>query len=323
MTTPLDPDTLTDPRDAAAYWFARERAGQMDETQRARMQAWLGADPQHALEYRRAQGIWNATGRIAPARLRALAAEPPARFLSRRRLTLGLGATAAAVAAGLVLPGMILPSYAATFHCPHGERRQITLPDGSMVELNTDTALDVRFYAGRRTTQLTTGEAAFSVTHDPQRPFYVEAADTQVRVTGTRFDVLYETPNVRVAVEAGAVEVRQGTWWNRHTVVLGAGQTVQTGLQGLGHITEGNVDALLAWREGRIVFADMTLSAAVTQINRYAPHPVVLEDPTLASVRVAGVFSTDHTDAFLDLLPSIAPVRLLRNADGTTRIARR
>jgi transmembrane sensor len=167
------------------------------------------------------------------------------------------------------------------------------------------------------------GEAAFAVAHNADRPFYVHAADTVVRVTGTRFGVRRDAGQVRVTVESGSVEVRHGPWWNRDTARLTAGQTVRADTQGLAPVRRADAGALLAWRQGRVVFRDTPLSQAVAEINRYAPQAIQLSDASVGRERIAGVFSTDDTQPFLDLLPAIAPVRVLRRLDGTPVITRR
>lgn len=327
MTIPIDPDTLTDPRDAAAYWFARERSGSMDDADRQRLDNWRRAHPEHEREYRRALGIWNVAGMIPSERLRTLAGEPrkqDAPSLGRRRLALGLGtACAAAIVAAVVLPESESPGYSQEFSTEHGKRRQIALPDGSTVDLNSGTSLAVSFYNGRRVIELAAGEAAFAVTHDADRPFYVRAADTVVRVTGTRFGVRLDVRQVRVTVESGSVEVRQGSWWNRDTTKLSAGQTVQANAEGLAPVQHADAGALLAWRRGRVVFHDTPLSEAVAEMNRYAPQAIKLGDAGAGRMRVAGVFSTDDMQPFLDLLPAIAPVRVWHRPDGTPVIASR
>lgn len=325
----IDPDTLTDPRDAAAYWFARQRSGSMGEAERHQFDAWRRAQPEHDREYRRAQGIWNATRLIPAERLRELIREPrpgATRHLQRRRLVLGLGvASAAAVVSGVVLPQWLdLPNYSEHFSTDHGSRRQVALPDGSVVDLNTDTDLTVRFYEDRRTVALTAGEAAFDVSHDSDCAFYVDAGDTTVRVTGTRFGVRRYGDTVRVAVESGSVEVKRGPWWEKNVIYLTAGQAVMVPVQGvLAPISHVNVAAMMAWRHGRVVFQGTPLAQAIDEINRYAPRAIQLVDGTLAQVRIAGVFSTDNTQAFLDLLPSIAPVRVSWRADGIPTVSRR
>ncbi|ALM82842.1 FecR family protein [Bordetella sp. N] len=346
MTEPLHPDSLTDPRDAAAYWFARVRSDTMSAAERQQFEAWRHNDPAHDLEYRRAEGIWNAANLIPADRLRALMSDgaapttkpfqkeetrhhaAPRAPRPNRRLVLGLGlggACAAAVAAGVWLPPLLeAPSFDQPFASGHGERRQVALPDDSVMELNTDTNVSVRMYRDRRLVELAAGEAAFTVSHNADRPFYVQAGATTVRVTGTRFDVRRDGDAVLVAVESGSVEVADGPWWRRDKAALTKGQSIRNRAGGgLNAMEQSDVASLLAWRQGRIVFRDTRLANAVAEINRYAPAPIRLDDASLADIRVAGVFSVENTQAFLDLLPNIAAVQVRRQDDGSALIQRR
>ncbi|WP_454691403.1 FecR family protein [Achromobacter aloeverae] len=356
MTEPVHPDKLTDPRDAAAYWFARVRSDSMSDMERRRFEAWRRADPLHEREYRRAEGIWNAARLIPADRLRAMMEETPASdpaagsaipsaakrsgqprlgaarqsappaLVPRRRLMLGLGtACCAAIAAGVALPRWLeTPGYDRAYGTGHGERRQVALPDDSVMELNTDTALTVRMYDDRRVVELSTGEAAFTVSHNAARPFYVQAGATTVRVTGTRFAVRRDGGAVQVAVESGSVEVANGPWWHRDKAALRGGQSVRSRPEGgLAAVEQPDVASLLAWRQGRVIFRDTRLASAVAEINRYAPAPIQLADASLADIRIAGAFSVDDTEAFLDLLPGIAPVRVRHLDDGRVLIQRR
>lgn len=333
MTDPINPDTLTDPRDAAAYWFARVHSEQMSQAERQMFDAWLRADPVHELEYRRARGIWNASSQLGADRLRALVQDvpatsrPPTPAPTRRRLMAGLAvACIAAVVAGVLLPRWNAgdPDYAAQYGTQSGQRQHVSLPDASVVDLNTATQLSVMLYADRRVVMLDAGEATFSVTPDQSRPFFVEAGGTTVRVTGTRFNVRREGDAVRVAVDSGTVAVESGGWWNRNQVLLVAGQGTHTLADG-GLSPAGTVDVvnLLAWHRGRTVFRDVPLSEAVSEMNRYGHTPIRMSGPDVESMRISGVFSVDNPRAFLDLLPAIAPVRVQNGADGSPVIVRR
>lgn len=331
MTNPIDPDTLTDPRDAAAYWFARVHSEQMSQTERQQFEVWRRAHPSHDLEYRRARGIWNASAQLGQDRLRALTAEPQAaacrRAPGRRRLVAGLAvAGAAAVVAAVVLPrwGGGDPSHAAQYATRAGQRQQVSLPDASLVDLNTATQLSVALYPDRRVVELKAGEATFSVTPDASRPFYVEAGGATIRVTGTRFNVRRDGDVVRVAVDSGSVAVQAGHWWNRSQVLLVAGQATRTVQDGrLSPSEKLDVANLLAWQRGRAVFRDVPLSEAVSEMNRYGHAPIRVSGDDVAAMRISGVFSVDNPSAFLDLLPAIAPVRVQSGADGSALIVRR
>lgn len=115
-----------------------------------------------------------------------------------------------AVALGLGLfSGLDHPAtYNAEFRTALGERRQVALPDGSLMDLNSRSVVAVHYVKGQRGIELKQGEAMFSVEHDTSRPFVVDAGAGQVTVTGTRFDVRRDDDQTRVVVEAGTVKVQ-------------------------------------------------------------------------------------------------------------------
>ena len=347
---PVDPDSLPDTASVAAYWFAREKSGRMTTEQRMRRDAWLRASAHHALEYERARGIWNAAGLVPAERLQALMSETPQESgdrrhassfasstdtgrsrsvrpgSSRRRLAFGLGlACTAAAAVGIsVYVNPSQPSYSLQVASAVGQYRQVTLPDDSIIELNTGTRLSVNYYPDRREVILQEGEAAFTVSPDAERPFFVEAGDTSVRVTGTRFGVRRQAQAASIAVLSGAVQVRQGPWWSREQADLRAGQTLAPGTGN--HFTvlsAQDTASVLAWRQGRVVFRDTPLASAVNEINRYASQPIRLNIANANSIRIAGTYSTRNINGFLELLPDIAPVAVQRLANGSAVIVRK
>lgn len=347
---PVDPDSLPDTASVAAYWFAREKSGRMTAEQRMRRDAWLRASAHHALEYERARGIWNAAGLVPAERLQALMSETPQESgdrshassfasstdtgrsrsvrpgFSRRRLAFGLGlACTAAAAVGIsVYVNPSQPSYSLQVASAVGQYRQVTLPDNSIIELNTGTRLSVNYYPDRREVILQEGEAAFTVSPDAERPFFLEAGDTSVRVTGTRFGVRRQAQAASIAVLSGAVQVRQGPWWSREQADLRAGQTLAPGTGN--HFTvlsAQDTASVLAWRQGRVVFRDTPLAIAVNEINRYASKPIRLNIANANSIRIAGTYSTRNINGFLELLPDIAPVAVQRLANGSAVIVRK
>lgn len=328
MNAPLDPSQYSDPRDAAAAWFARARSGQMSPSEKDAMNAWLGADAAHRTEYALLERLWASTGQAGHERLREMAGMPPpappsapARSEPRgRRAMLGWTlAGAGALAVGAVSVGLLRqgpPSFEQTLLSAHGQRRTARLPDNSLIDLNTDTRIVVRYYADMREVLLESGEASFSVTADSSRPFIVRAGRAVVRVTGTRFNVRRFEDATEVAVSAGAVEVRADTlaFWRRET--LGPGQGLVATRDGLTAVNAIDVATVTAWRDGRIVFNNTPLSLAVAELNRYAPFVIRLEGARLAQVRIAGTINIDTPDTLLKLLPRIAPVRVTEENAG-------
>jgi len=345
MNAPLEPSQYSDPRDAAAAWFARARSGSMSRAEHDAMNAWLSADAAHRTEYALLERLWASTGQAGHERLRELAGMPPpapgvatpgvatpgapSHPPSRGRRAMlgwtlaGAGAlTVGAVGVGLHQKGP--PAFEQTLLSEHGQRRTARLPDNSLIDLNTDTRIVVRYYADVREVLLESGEANFSVTADPARPFIVRAGRAVVRVTGTRFNVrrLKDASEdatedaTEVAVSSGAVEVGADTlaFWRRAT--LGPGQGLVATRDGLSAVNAVDVAAVTAWRDGRIVFNNTPLPRAVAELNRYAPFVIRLEGARLAQVRIAGTVNIDTPGTLLELLPRIAPVRVTAESAG-------
>lgn len=313
MSTPHDAERI---RDEAAYWFTRRNGQDLSPEEHARFTAWLDADEQHRHEYAVLDGVWNAADLIPAARLRRLCEDP--RPAGHRRFVQLAAATVAAVALGL--GWMLLPAteYRETLQTRVGERQDVTLPDGSVVQLNSLTRLVIHYQADRRSVELQRGEALFSVSHDPDKPFVVLAGSGQVMVTGTRFDVLRAGGEVHVAVESGTVQVSGKA--AGQPVILTAGKGTHIDDQGLVAPAQAiDLQAVVAWREGKLVFDNATLAEVAVQVSRYREQPLHV-DPAVAGLRFSSVFRLDDTDALLSALPRLLPVQIRRRADGSSEI---
>jgi len=331
MTT-NDPNIPDDPHEAAAHWFARDHGGLMTPDERVVFEAWRKADPRHEQAYQAMMTVWG-VAKATPDRvfeniLRRPAQPAVAGFSSRRRmLALGAGTACVAVLATVVAGPerwFHAPAYSGRYVSPRGERRIVDLPDGSALTLNTGSIAQVRFYESERRVLLEQGEAFFSVASAVNHPFVVDAGVATVTVTGTRFNVRRDAGQVSVAVESGSVEVAGGKWWNRKVRRLSAAQSVQVASSAaVSEVSKANIEMLTAWRQGKVIFNAAPLATIVAEMNRYRAQPVRLQSAALQGLRVAGVFNTDDPDAFLDVLPSLAPVMVRRLPDGRSEIVPR
>jgi len=323
MTVPRA-DIPNDPREAAAYWFARVHSGGFSQAERQAFAQWRQAAAVNEQEYRALDRIWQATGLIGRDELQALLdapgpAAPRAARLSRRGLLAGgvslcTAAVAGAVWANRQSPGALRFSdeYATG---PGGQRREI-LPDGSVLEINTRSRAAVRYFDRLRSIALAEGEIMFLVARDAGRPFVVDAGDATVRVTGTEFSVRRDGERVAVLVQSGSVEVTSGQWWRRERVMLTAGLGT-TAVPGQPLLAErADVAALTAWRQGKAVFKDRPLEEVVREMNRYLDRPIRLADSRLKRLSVAGVFNVQDAGGFLRALSASLPVAVRPRADG-------
>jgi len=326
-----DPNSPDDLRQHAVYWLTRMHSGEATREEVDACAAWRRADPGHERMYRSVEFVWQASRHLPEERWRAILARkedvsPKPRSFSRRAFGWGLAGACAAVVAAIAVPQLRSSrlEYQHTASTQPGERRDITLPDGSVLNLNVDTHLEIALYENQRVIVLTRGEAFFSVKSDPSRVFLVKASNTVVRVTGTRFNVRNDAGGVRVDVKSGSVNVSAGAWWDKSRRDLSAGQTVAIGAdEQVSEVATASIENLTAWREGKIVFDNAPLAQVVVEMSRYLPHPVQLDAPHLRDFRVAGVFSIDNPQAMLTALPAIAPVQLSQLSDGRISVRAR
>jgi len=311
-------------RDEAAQWFVRLQDAQLSAADRQRFDAWCNEHPDHQYEFDVLQGLWSATDLLPKARLQALCETPVERPKRRAVLRYAVAASVVTVALGLGLfSGLDHPKpYSAEFSTRLGEHRQVALPDGSVMDLNSRSVVAVHYEKGRRGVELKQGEAMFSVEHDTSRPFVVAAGAGQVTVTGTRFDVRRDEDQARVMVEAGTVKVQGHSADKVVTLTAGLGTHVDnTGSVAAAYAV--NTEELTAWRTGKLVFNNASLGEVAREVSRYREQPLRVSTPAVGNLRLTSVFKANDTDALLKALPHILPVALRTLPDGSQEIISR
>lgn len=331
----------SDPRDdsrepdTAAGWFARWHSGELTRRDRRAFARWRRDHPEGAREFDRMQQLGKAAAGMSRSQVESLLGGPvPARPRAgaqtsssssaptrARALPLRMAlACAVAAAVALVLWWRLpveTPSFTAMISTERGERRQLSLPDGSVLEINGGTQAQVSLLAGRREVSLASGEINFTVSPDAARPFMVDAGSGVVRVTGTVFDVRRDGDQVAVLVESGTVQVSGGHWWNLGHAVLRAGQGIRVpGSGAIGVPAAADVESATAWRDGRVVFKNTPLTEVVREMNRYLATPLRLADDRAGRLRVSASFTLDRPEALIDALPAVAPVSLSAQPGG-------
>ena len=311
-------------RDEAAHWFVRLQDAELSIEERQRFDAWRAEQPEHQYEFDVLQGLWSATDLLPKARLQALCDAPIERPKRRAIVRYAVAASVVAVALGLGLfSGLEHPKpYSAEFSTRLGEHRQVALPDGSVMDLNSRSVVAVHYEKDRRSVEIKQGEAMFSVEHDTSRPFVVAAGAGQVTVTGTRFDVRRDDDQTRVVVEAGTVKVQGRA--SDQIVTLTAGRATQ--VDALGQVAAAyavNTDELTAWRSGKLVFNNASLGEVAREVSRYREQPLRVSTAAVSNLRLTSVFKSNDTDALLKALPHILPVALRTLPDGSQEIISR
>ncbi len=319
----------------AAEWLVRADAEDFSEEDKASLEAWLSEDPRHFGAYIRLRAALSQVQRLGKeAQARNLVSQPseqPAAKLepTRRRILL-IGSIAASLML-LVLGGTVwsLTSFAVGYTTAVGETKAVTLPDGSVLTLNTDSKADVHFTFLKRDIALDHGEALFDVAKNKARPFLVHAGHNNVRAVGTSFSVtaLKDRP-FQVLVREGTVELR--TDGKAQSVSLPAGWRAiarSSGEFALDAVPGDQIARDLAWQKGYIFFKRQELASAVQEFARYSRVRIVVEDPVAAHRTITGMYmATDPTgfaravSTFLDLDVSVRgdEIRLTHKRNGAS-----
>lgn len=222
-----------------------------------------------------------------------------------------------AVICVLVFSLSLFPDYLrhpfADFRTHIGEQRSITLADGSIIHLNTDTAINTAYTAQIRSVEILQGEAKFEVAHDVQRPFVVTSGPVATRALGTKFLVRYEADKGQVTLLEGNVESRliNHSPQGQGKYQLKAGQQIMFTGHKLSPPQTANINAIPAWQQGRLMLNFVNLADAIQEINRYRRGTVKLLDNKLAEREINAAIDLKHIDTWLDALESTLPLTVL------------
>jgi transmembrane sensor len=242
----------------------------------------------------------------------------PAPVASRRALALWWGGSGLSVAlAAAVAVAVLQPQPASKptwFVTGKGERRDVVLSDGTRVALNADTRLSVLVQRGRRELTLASGEAAFQVVHDPSRPFMVQVGDRVLEDVGTDFDVEWRDGLVSVSVREGRVAVLRPH--GEQSLSLGAGGHLEHREGGADSVTAAaDADDAFAWRSGRLIYRNRTLSEVARDLSRYGAEDIRAEGAA-ANLRFSGVLTIDNQSGMVHRLTGLLPVVASDRKDG-------
>lgn len=331
MKTIQFPD-LEEIENQAANWVAKIDRG-ISADEEALLEAWLAKSSLHGASLVKTASMWDLLdvlkpiAKLMPIDVDANSEKPQPTF--RRVKSMSIAATimlCVGLAAYVGMPALKPASDVAdrggvsdspvkssnlsirSYKTAIGEISTVSLPDGSSLELNTDSEVLVRFTDAQRNIELRQGEVYFDVVTNSARPFVVSVGADKVTAIGTAFsidagDVIDDRRSVsEVIVTEGKVQVTSG---NRQLpLYLVPGQKAVAKDDAFEVSSEQDPESLLAWREGMVVFQGESLTDVIAEVNRYTPLKFSLLDQELASISVGGFFKTGDLDQLLMVLES-------------------
>ncbi len=334
----------------AGIWFIANQSGSLEQAERADFMAWLKASPIHVEEYLGVALIAHDlpaaaedpqvplesllelaraddTDRVVPIEASLPLREPaPKRMRAPYRWSF---ATSIAAVALLLAASVLwwmrdgeflgLPK---AYQTAHGEQTVAQLPDGTELHLNTDSAVTVRYTRSERVVEIARGQALFTVARNDHRRFRVAAGDVQVVAVGTRFDSYRRLDATIVTVVEGSVAVLSGRSPPPGVTAFPPGALrVNAGYQV--HVDTGGVSAqpiavdvqqTVAWLQRQIAFEQRPLGEVAEEFNRYVSIPIEIDDATLRSLPISGVFDAYDIDSFVAFLQALDGVRVERTS---------
>jgi transmembrane sensor len=299
----------------AAAWFARLNRRSVPLQSLDDFRAWR-QDPTNRAAYQAVESTWRDTASLGDDRdiNAALTAALARRTPSKAHRWAWPATVASAGAVALAAFAALTFAAGSTYTTRVGEQRLVHLEDGTTVRLDTNTRVAVSFRDGERRVRLAQGQAFFDVTHDPDRPFIVDAGLMRVRAVGTRFDVRRDGAETKVTLVEGIIQVR-GSGARPSAWTLKPGEEASLG--GAPAHNTADVAVATSWTNGRVIFRGLPLSRAIDEINRYSPHKIRLEDVAVAEVPVTGSFETGDIDAFVSAVSDLHGLIAKKSSDGT------
>ena len=336
----------------ASEWLAEAGDDGLTASQKAALADWLRESPVHVREFLQTTLIQQNLGklRISSEQIETWVAaakstsQEPTRFASTLQPTVSspsgnsspmvsrgprrarVWLTAACLGAVLLATGLVFRWQQGRYSTALGEQRIVTLADGSVIELNTDSVLKVRFTKHQRAIHLIKGEAFFRVAHDTARPFVVSTSEASVKAVGTQFNVRMSSDSTLVSVVEGTVEVRDDTPGAQAAAVVGAASAVRitTGEEAsitpvgplaskkrlaVAKIAASSPQRSTSWTRGRIEFENTPLVDVLSEFQRYRDVRIVIDDESIRQLKLTGSFDSHDPDsalAYIATLPGIA-----------------
>lgn len=336
----------------AARWYLDLREG-LDEEERAAFLAWLKTSPGHVAEYLAIAGLHgdlkhataldplsvDALGTLACADHAVVSLHPPARVepptrrerqapmaRHRRGRWLAVAGVALAMLGGTATWRRAPSPKAKVYASGSAQGLPVDLPDGSLLQLDRDSAIAVRFDARQRDLTLLRGTAMISVGKDPARPLQVTLGAVTLRDIGTVFEVARRSDGGSVTVISGQVDLiapappiwSMARWLHPHLstdrVIAALRRGEQATVDAHGRLTapvaNADIGRATAWLPGEIRFQQSTVAEVATRFNAYTARPLVIDDPVLAAMRISGRFRARDMGALVAYLGTFPGIRV-------------
>ncbi|WP_367353640.1 FecR family protein [Agrobacterium pusense] len=290
----------------AAEWFALLLDESATPLDRANFRVWMEQCPAHAKAYAELERLWLGASALPEISNHA--------FVNRRTILKSGGALVILTAAGVGTNAYLRQQ--AEYSTAVGETARFSLPDGTVAELSTGSAISLNFDAGQRRVTLQQGEAFFTVARDAARPFDVDCNGLRALALGTQFSVGMHDEGTVVAVAEHTVQVSS----LRQELLVQEGQSVLFADDRLSPPSNIDIDTKLSWRSGKLVFISATFEDVVSALSKWRYGKMIVMDKALARRPISIIVDVRRAGRILDNLEHSLPIRIARYSPLLTLI---
>lgn len=317
-----DGTSKPDVSEIAQEWMVRLVSGQISAQELDHLKAWLAEDPSHQRAFERERTVWQQLDQLKStsavlAKGEGDSSEQPIVEHRHVRHYALVGGLVAACLALVVLYQDIRGMLFADYHTGAGQQQTVTLPDGGLAYLNTETAIAVDYSDQERNIRLLRGEALFEVVSNPQRPFRVLAQEGTTQAVGTVFVVRADEQQTRVTVVEGTVSVVAGAEAQSDSPLLvhQNQQTVYRPAEAPQNARPADGASAKAWSKGIIVIEGQPFGQAMAELDRYRPGRILVLADSSHTKPVSGRFALQSVDDAITALAEIQGLRVVHITD--------
>ncbi|WP_075185009.1 FecR family protein [Teredinibacter haidensis] len=314
----------------AAEWIIKIDQRELNGAERRELAEWISINRSHKREFIALARLWGKLDLLKAHTGSKLHKPPPSNRLSISVSKLLPSAIAASIFVAALIFAFIpsdtdtkigAENIIAQIETMVGEIQTFQLADGSSINLNTASKVDVAYSNKERAIYLLEGEAHFNVTKNTERPFIVYVGKGSITAVGTAFNVKYSKGVTDLVVTEGKVKVANSKTKiedvkdsshppkkinvKKNIVAVIAGQKLRfddSVVNNIIEVEDEEIERELSWQKGMLSFVDTPLDEVVHEISRYTDLKILIQDPELANLQVGGYFKAGETQAMLDLL---------------------
>lgn len=205
------------------------------------------------------------------------------------------------------------PKYSKEYSVSNKIQNNILLPDNSKISLDANTTITVKYYKNRRVVELSKGKAIFDISSNKEQPFIINTEKIDIEVLGTKFEVVNFENKLQVNVLEGIVKVSKSKEKNKELAIVEKGQSLQ--LDNNANIISQNslnIEKMLQWNEGKYNFQQTNLEEVFNEFSKHLDINIIYEKEKAKRYQISGNFDVKHFDNFLNVLPMIHPIKIVK-----------